>query len=147
VDQPWRVSTINAAGEHALRPFAVPLFHHDVLTFTKGGFLIGTYGMENLLVPFMQAFRALPPVVMEDVKTEGMIRLRRVERDGRTWYAAVNGDWRPGTVTVDLPGEAVDVVTGERFSGSVTLPLPGYGLRVLVKCQEPTYTILPMPWM
>jgi len=133
VDQPWRVSTINAAGEHALRPFAVPLFHHDVLTFTKGGFLIGTYGMENLLVPFMQAFRALPPVVMEDVKTEGCVRVRRIVRDGHVWFAVVNGDMHPGSIVLDLPPGTTDVVTGESLSGRTVLPVCGYGLRTLYR--------------
>ena len=114
----WRVSTINPSGVHALRHFVEPFRHGDVLGLTKGGFLIGTYGMEAQLVPFAKAFRALPAVVMQDVETHHpAVRVRACTFHGKSWFYVVNTDFRPASILLEMPKGAVDLVTGEKTGG------------------------------
>lgn len=114
----WRVSVINPAGRHALRYFAVPLGHCDLMAMTKGGYLVGTYGTENVFVPFVQAFRALPAVKMADVKgsPEGIV-LRHVNFGGKSYFYLLNVTDEPRTVTVAMPGNTRNLVTGEKYVG------------------------------
>ena len=98
----WRVSTINPAGVHALRHFVVPLRYHDVLGVSKGGFLIGTYGMEPHLAKFAAVFRSLPAVKMTEFFREGNVVARKAAFDGKTYGYVVNTDEQP--VRVDVPG-------------------------------------------
>ena len=130
----WRVSTLNPSGVHALRHFVLPLRYGDVLGMSKGGFLIGTYGMEDVLVPFVQAFRALPAVVFDDVGGTETVKLRHKDFDGQSWFYVVNTDMKPATVTLAVPKGAHDLVTGERVGGffseeTVTLRLKPYEMR------------------
>ena len=127
----WRVGTINPAGRHSLRPFVAPLRFRDVLGMSKGGFLIGTYGMEDVLVPFMRAFRALPAVVMKDVpggSVDGAVRMRSGEFGGRTYFYVVNAGECAATAEVVFPKDAVDLVTGRPAAGG-TLALEPYEMR------------------
>ena len=112
----------------------LPLRYGDVLGMSKGGFLIGTYGMEDVLVPFVQAFRALPAVVFDDVGGTETVKLRHKDFDGRSWFYVVNTDMKPATVTLAVPKGAHDLVTGERVGGffseeTVTLRLKPYEMR------------------
>ena len=130
----WRVSTLNPSGVHALRHFVLPLRYGDVLGMSKGGFLIGTYGMEEVLVPFAQAFRALPAVVFDDVGGTETVKLRHKDFDGRSWFYVVNTDKVPATARISMPKRAHDLVTGERVGGlfaeeTQTLRLKPYELR------------------
>ena len=132
----WRVSTINPSGDSALRHFVLPLRYGDVLGLSKGGFLIGTYGMEERLVPFFQAFRALPAVVFKDVGAAASdnVRVRHADWDGRSWFYVVNTDLKPVTVKLEVPAKTVDLVTGERVGGlfgpeTLTLNLGPYEMR------------------
>jgi hypothetical protein len=133
----WRVSTINPSGVNALRHFVEPLRFGDVLGVSKGGFLIGTYGMEDVLVPFLQAFRALPAVVMDDVAAEGAVRVRQCRYAGETYFYVVNTGLKPATVTLEFPPKTRNLVTGEVFVGRFlgfrgethTLALAPYELR------------------
>ncbi len=113
----WRVSTINPGGFHALRHFVLPLRYGDVLGMSKGGFLIGTYGMEEALVPFVQAFRALPAVVFDDVGGTETVKLRHKDFDGKSWFYVVNTDMKPVRVRLSVPKRTRDLVTGERVGG------------------------------
>lgn len=113
----WRVSTINPGGFHALRHFVLPLRYGDVLGMSKGGFLIGTYGMEEVLVPFMQAFRALPAVVFDDAGGTETVKLRHKDFDGKSWFYVVNTDMKPARVRLSVPERTRDLVTGEQVSG------------------------------
>ena len=115
---PWRVSVINPSGANALRAFAAPLRYGDVLGITKGGFLIGTYGIEDVITPWLQAFRALPPVKMTDVPSPGEnIVMRRADWRGRTYFYLVNVSEKPAEAVVSFPAGAVDLVSGWRPSG------------------------------
>lgn len=117
---PWRVSTINPSGIHALRHFVEPLRYGDVLGLSKGGFLIGTYGMEDVLVPFVQAFRALPAVVMDDVPC-GVddVRVRQCTFNGRSYFYVVNTGATPRAVTLAFPAKTENLVSGETFGGGL----------------------------
>ena len=119
----WRVSTLNPAGANALRHVLAPLRFGDVLGLSKGGFLVGTYGMEDRLAPFALVFRALPPVVLPDLPggTE-TVRLRGGGWEGTNYVYAVNAGSAPAALDVPLPPGAADLATGE--------PVPGSPLRV-----------------
>ena len=109
----WRVSVINPAGRHALRFFAVPLGHCDLMAMTKGGYLVGTYGTEDVLVPFIRAFRALPAVKMTDVPggPDGIV-LRHADFGGKSYFYLLNVTDEPRTVTVGVPRGTRNLVTG-----------------------------------
>jgi len=125
----WRVSTINPSGRNALRHFVQPLRHADVLGLSKGGFLIGTYGMEDVLVPFVRAFRALPAVVMKEVWRKGDVVVRQADFDGKSYFYVVNTGLNPQILTVDFPKGASDLVSGQSFEGTNRLNLDSYELR------------------
>ena len=112
----WRVSTINPAGRHALRHFVLPLRYSDVLGLSKGGFLIGTYGMEEVLVPFVRAFRALPAVTMAETGRVGDVVARQADFDGRSYFYVVNTGKDETTVEVTFPAGTKDLVSGEAQS-------------------------------
>ena len=98
----WRVSTLNPAGDNALRHYALPLRFHDSLGFTKGGFLIGTYGMESRLAAFAQAFRSLPPVVLNDLPGgTDVVKVRGGTWNGTDYVYVVNTGAEP--VDIELP--------------------------------------------
>ena len=127
----WRVSTINAAGPYAMEHFAVPLRFGDVLGYTKGGYLIGTYGMENYLAAFAQAFRALPPVVMNTLPGGGeKLRLRHVDYDGRSYFYIVNTGMEPARVRLRFPAGTENLVTGWKSGEKpVTVSLSPFELK------------------
>ena len=126
----WRVTTLNAPGPYAMEHFAVPMRFRDILGFTKGGFLVGTYGMEEHLVPFAQAFRALPAVTMETLPGGGeFVRLRHVNYDGRSWFYIVNTGVERTKVKVRFPQGSADLVSGEKLSGEREIALGPYELR------------------
>lgn len=115
----WRVSTINPSGYHALRHFVEPLRYGDILGVSKGGFLIGTYGMEDVLVPFLQAFRALPAVVFDDVAAVGDVRVRAKTYDGKSWFYVVNTSDRKQKIKIEFPAKTVNLVSGEVYKGGL----------------------------
>ena len=126
----WRVTTLNAPGPYAMEHYAVPLRFRDVLGFTKGGFLVGTYGMEDYLVPFAQAFRALPAVTMATLPGGGeFVRLRHVDYEGRSWFYIVNTGLKPVRVAMRFPAGSADLVSGKAFAGTAHLELGPYELR------------------
>jgi hypothetical protein len=134
-EDPWRVTTLNPAGFYAMRPYVLPLRYHDLLGITRGGFLIGTYGMEDFLIPFAKAFRALPAQRFADVPgSTATLKVRTLQQNGQTWFYAVNTDDQPATLTLATAAEDVtDLVTGTRpaelNARSLTLTLAPYQLR------------------
>lgn len=126
---PWHVTTINPSGRHALRHYAYPLRHQDVLAMSKGGFLIGTYGTEDVLVPWMRAFRALPAVRMAEVGRVGEVVARQADFDGRSYFYVVNTSERSVSVDVAFPRGTIDLVSGVAFAGATALQLQPYELR------------------
>lgn len=122
----WRVSTINPGGRAALEQYVKPFRYGDLLTVTKGGFLIGTYGLESVLVPFAKAFRALPPVKFRDLPASETVRLRAVEFEGKSWFYLVNTENATMDIRLTAPPGTVDLVTGRRLSGPVELKMLPY---------------------
>ena len=91
----WRVTTINAGGVHALRDLVMPLRYSDILGYSKGGFLIGTYGMEGKLRKFMKEFRKLPATVMKEVDGDEFVKVRSCDFKGKRYTYIVNTDDKP----------------------------------------------------
>lgn len=122
VETGWRVTTINPSGFHAMRDLVLPLRFGDVLGVTKGGFLIGTYGMEEPLRRFAAEFRKLPAVVMADVPdfADETVKIRACTFEGRCYLYAVNTSDVPRTVRYAFP------------DGSTELTLAPYELRSFV---------------
>ena len=131
---PWRVSTVNPSGRDALRAYALPMRYTDVLAHSKGGFLVGTYGTEEVLVPWMRAFRALPAVKMADCGGDEFVKIRTVQFRGRTYFQVVNTDHVRRSVRFEFPEGTENLVTGERFSGRQELNLAAYELMSLAVC-------------
>ena len=97
----WRVSTLNPGGDNALRHIALPLRFHDALGLSKGGFLVGTYGMETRLAPFLVAFRSLPPIMLPELpESTETIKVRVGEWHGTNWLYAVNTGATNATVSL-----------------------------------------------
>lgn len=131
---PWRVTTINSSGRNALRHFAEPLRFGDVLGLSKGGYLIGTYGMEDVLVPFVRAFRALPPVKMrDDPASDVNVKIRRAQYAGRDYFYVLNTDKVSHVKEIPVPVGTEDLAGGrlpEKFFGrTMELKLKPYELR------------------
>ena len=120
-EMPWRVSTVNPSGVHAMRQFVEPLRHHDVLGFSKGGFLVGTYGMEPLLAKFAQSYLALPAVKMSEFFREGNVVGRSVLLGGLVYGYVVNTGAEPVRVSPSLPDGAKDCVHGRPLRGEIAL--------------------------
>ena len=126
----WRVTALNPAGRHALAHLVAPLSFKDVLGLSKGGFLIGTYGMEGPLREFAAAFRALPAVKMVEFFREGNVVGRQVDYDGRRYFYLVNTDDHDATFAFDFPRGAVNLVSGEKTVGKrATVVLKPYEMR------------------
>ncbi|MDO5579607.1 MAG: LamG-like jellyroll fold domain-containing protein [Planctomycetia bacterium] len=130
----WRVTTLNPVGYHALKHYIMPLRYKDILGFSKGGFLIGTYGMENWLVKFSAAYRALPAVPFDDADGSTDLVKVRTRLDRRLgWFYIVNTSEK--TVKVSLaPGTiaVLDLVRNVRLpveNGKLTIEVPPYELK------------------
>ncbi|MCP5116898.1 MAG: hypothetical protein GY953_39230 [bacterium] len=106
------------------------------MNLTKGGFVIGTHGMESQLREFARAFRPLPAVRFDDV--EGLtdpVRVRQKVVDGRPYFYVLNCLPVPVTVSIELAdGQTVtDLVSNPPLrvgsSLSLSLELAPYELR------------------
>ena len=117
---PWRCSTVNPAGRHALRAYAVPLRYHDLLAISKGGFLVGTYGTEDVLVSWIRAFRSLPAVHMKEFFREGDVVGRTCNFKDKTYCYVVNTGCLERIVDVAIPGGSVDLVDGRCVNSGKT---------------------------
>lgn len=131
----WRVTTLNPASFRAMRPYVLPLRYHDLLGITRGGFLVGTYGMEAFLIPFAKAFRALPAKRFDDVPgASETVKVRALEHGGNLWFYVVNTADEAAGVTVGTDTtDITDLVTGvkptELAGQTLTLTLAPYQLR------------------
>ena len=128
VETKWRVTTINPSGYHALRDFVLPLRFGDVLGISKGGYLVGTYGMEEHLRAFAAAYRALPAVVMKEIGRKGNVVLRQANYDGKSYFYLVNTDYAQADVVLSVPDGTRNLVTGASLSGDAKLTLGPYQL-------------------
>jgi len=128
----WRVSALNGNSYHGLENHVFALNNLDALTITKGGFLVGTFGIEDKIGRFAKAYRALPAVKFDDVAgLADPVRVRQKVVDGGNFFYVLNRLPYPVDVEIRLEGEeAVDLVSGENAShGKLSLKLRPYDLR------------------
>ena len=126
---PWRVTTLNPGGDNAMRAIVGPLRHGDILGVSKGGFLIGTYGMEEPFARFSQAFRSLPAVTFSDVCRKGDVVVRQKDFGGKSWFYVVNTGAKPAAVELSLPDGTKDLVSGEALGKTLKTTLRPYEMR------------------
>jgi hypothetical protein len=128
----WRVSTLNPTPPQFLQHYLAPLRFGDVQTITKGGFLVGTLGVEDELARFSRAFRALPAVPFADVASPGEVRVRAATHDGALYFYAANTGNNPATVRIRIDGQPTAVTElgeGNALTPTLEIPLSPYSLR------------------
>lgn len=145
----WRVTTLNPLSCHAMRHYILPLRYNDLLGITKGGFLVGTYGMEEYLTPFSRAFRALPARRFADVAgSTATIKIRSLEYEEKTWFYVVNTADTEATFGLTLDNAKVtDLITGknpvELNSKKLALNLQPYQFRSFSAPAGTKITVVP----
>ena len=116
-EMPWRVSTLNPDPRYFLEHYVLPLRYGDVLGYTKGGFLIGTAGVEEQLAGFSRAFRALPATRFSDVAgSTQTTKARMLKTPEGTWFYAVNTGREAVSVSFAFdrsPGSITDLAAGQ----------------------------------
>ena len=123
----WRVSTLNPTGPYALESYLIPLAHADIMTFTKGGFLIGTHGMEQPLATFSRAFRSLPAEPFETLQNvPPPLVARTLAHDHTRYLYVVNPSQEAANLMLPLGEEKMAV----RDLGTGTNVSPGKELNV-----------------
>ncbi len=128
----WRVSALNGNSFNGLENHVFALNNLDALTITKGGFLVGTLGIEDKVGRFAKAFRALPAVKFDDVAgLVDPVRVRQKVVDGSNFFYVLNRLPYPVEAELRLVGaEAVDLVSGDKSSdGRLLFKLRPYDLR------------------
>ncbi|MBL4702477.1 MAG: hypothetical protein JKX85_14605 [Phycisphaeraceae bacterium] len=127
----WRCSAINTNTFYALENYVASLNNLDALSITKGGFAIGTLGIENQIGHFSQAYRTLPAIKFDNIKgIEDPIRVRQKIVDGRNYFYVLNR--LPVevefSITLSNNAPAKDLISGQQASLS-QITLKPYGLR------------------
>lgn len=122
----WRASTLNPAGFNSLEPYVFALHHVDATEVIKGGYVLGTLGMERELEPFSRAFAALPATKFDDVAgAVDPVRIRQQIVDGRRYFYVLNTLPETVDVTVALAEDGVllEPAEGQRHHVADTLDL------------------------
>ncbi|MDA3926973.1 MAG: LamG domain-containing protein [Kiritimatiellae bacterium] len=126
----WRVSTLNPTDRYAMESYLIPLANADIMTFTKGGFLIGTHGMENHLAAFSRAFRSLPAKPFKDLEGVEALLTIRFLKEGKNFYVyAVNPSQQAAVLNLTLKGnidKITDLTTGMpiKITKKLNTPMP-----------------------
>jgi hypothetical protein len=133
----WRASTLNPAGFNSLEPYVFALHHLDATRIVKGGYVLGTLGMEQELEPFSRALGTLPAVRFEDVPAAvDPVRIRQRTFDQRHFFYVLNTLPEPvkAAVTLAETDSLLEPVSGTRHPASreLTLALAPYELRTFV---------------
>ncbi|NOY82531.1 MAG: LamG domain-containing protein [Kiritimatiellaeota bacterium] len=133
----WRVSTPVPAEPYALENYAEAMGEADVTVLTKGGFVVGTAGMEAALGRWATAFRQLPAAPFADVPgLADPVRVRTCSRADGDWCSIQNRLPYPLRVSLSVigGGPATDLA-GRRelrpVNGRVDLRLAPYQLVAL----------------
>jgi hypothetical protein len=83
----------------------------DAFAFTKGGFVVGTVGMEEKLGRFAQSFRALPAAKADDVPgLTDPVSVRQFRDNGRLYFYYVNRMSCPVELQLELAGAPAKIV-------------------------------------
>ena len=128
----WRVSTLVPPSPDCLENYAEALGEADIQTMTKGGFVVGTVGMEDSLRGWALAFRQLPQAPFEDLPgLDDPVRVRVCHRPDGEWAYVQNRLRSPVAVTLKTKGqgELRDLAAGTAVDGA--LRLSGFGLVAL----------------
>jgi hypothetical protein len=127
-ETPWRVSTLVPNPHHCMELYAWALASADAQLFTKGGFVVGTIGMEGPLGQFTQALRALPAVKFADVPgLSDPVAVRQFSGDKRLYFYAVNRLSCPVQLHLRLAGGAARIVNLRPERATSPLPAAGDG--------------------
>jgi hypothetical protein len=134
VECKWRVATLNSGGVYSLEPYVFALNNMDAVNIEKGGFLVGTMGMEDELLRFSSAFQKLPAVKFNDVQgLADPVRVRQKEVDGKLFVYVLNCLPISAKVHLTLNKKGTIVEPGTNYttvSDVVDLEIEPYGLRV-----------------
>lgn len=132
----WRVSTLNPGERYFLEQFLFPLKHQDILGFSKGGFLIGTLGVEAQLKAFAQAYRPLPAMKFSEIEQGNKnLALRVLSYKGETWFYIVNTGSESADITLSFDKSVKsyeDLVSGKPVEVNAkesTIKMEPYQLR------------------
>ena len=125
----WRVSTLNPTMPYAMESYLIPLANADILNFTKGGFLIGTHGMEPQLVEFSRAFRSLPAKPFATLDSGPSLVVRTLKDDNAFYFYAVNPSQNVARFTFSSSGDfetVVDLATALELprKGTYSIEMP-----------------------
>jgi hypothetical protein len=133
----WRVSTPVPPAPYGLENYAAALGNADITTMTKGGFALGTVGLEEQLAPWAAAFAQLPAAPFGDLPgLADPVRVRTCRRPDGEWAYAQNRLPAPLELVLEVNGTGAltDLVAGHELpagDGRVTCQLPAYGLVAL----------------
>ena len=103
-------------GGRSLRDVVAPLRDGDASCVFKA---VGSEETDGAVVPFAQAFRALPAVAFDDVgavPADG-VRLRQKEYGGTSWFYVLNTASAPVRVKLEVPTRTRDLVADGRVGG------------------------------
>lgn len=133
----WRASTLNPGSFYSLEPYVLALHNLDVRSVSKGGYVIGTFDMEEELARFSQAMLTLPAVKFDDVPdASDPVRVRQKVVDGKRYFYVLNVLPEPATTTIKLSGtsDVHDPTSGETWNDvqEVELSLAPYQLRSFI---------------
>ncbi|TXK26758.1 LamG domain-containing protein [Pontibacter qinzhouensis] len=131
----WRASTLNAVGYHSMEPYVFALHHLDATSLVKGGYVVGTFGMEEELSQFSRALQAFPAVKFDDVPAVAdPVRIRQKVVDGKLYFYVLNTLPEPAQVTINLTHAdrlmEPAIGTSTKKTRKVKLSLKPYELRV-----------------
>ena len=131
----WRASTLNPAGFHSLEPYVFALNYLDAASIIKGGYVIGSFGMDEELTTFSQAFQSLPAVKFDDVPNMAdPVRVRQKVVDGKMYFYVLNclPEAVEFSMKLNKASDVTDLVKNKQFNKvrSLAFDLAPYDLRV-----------------
>ena len=85
--------------------------------------------MEDVLVSFMRAFKALPPVVMRETRHVGPVVVREAEYCGRHFAYAVNASAEPAEIELPIGREAIELSSGKTVASGAAIMLAPWELK------------------
>jgi len=105
----WMGPDVNPTADLALASYAQVMAQRDRLDIAAGTWGVKTFGIETQVRQFSKAFRELPPVVMNDVKTMPVdfIKVRWVVYEGSRYISLQNKTPFPVEVSVDVKGRTL----------------------------------------
>lgn len=121
----WRVSALNANTYHGIENHIAAMNNMDPFTITKGGYGVGSFGIEKELGYFAQAFRTLPAVKFDDVPAlSDPVRVRQKVVDGKNYFYVLNRLPYKVTVTIKLSdSSSITDLVSDKLAGKDTLEL------------------------